>query len=152
MRLRLANKEDLLGILDCLEVLSDVSFTSWLDVEKAFDEREAAGNVVTFVVVAESIHSHYGNTNDEFVMGTASVFIQRKLSHGGKSVAFIDDVAVRQDCQGLGVGILLVESCVDYAKSVGCYKAILDCSDDNIGYYERLGFKQSGQGQMRMDL
>lgn len=142
MHIRLAQKEDLLGILDCLEVLSDVTFTNWQNIEKAFDDREASGNIITLVVIS----------NNDYVMGTASLFIQRKLSHDGKCVAIIEDVAVRRECQGLGIGKWLVESCIDYARNVGCYKVILNCSPDNMEFYQKSGFKCDGQVEMRLDL
>lgn len=152
MNIRLAQKEDLLGILDCLEVLSDVTFTNWQNIEKAFDDREASGNIITLVVVSESIHSHYGNTLDDYIMGTASLFIQRKLSHDGKCVAIIEDVAVRRECQGLGIGKWLIESCIDYARNVGCYKVILNCEKHNEDFYAKFNFQSNGQIEMRLDL
>ena len=32
----------------------------------------------------------------------------------------------------------------DVADSLGCYKAILDCSEANIPFYEKCGFDKKG--------
>lgn len=152
MKLRIADKKDIPGMLDCLEVLSDVTFDNFANIEKAFDEREISGNIVTFVVVTEFTHSHYKSVISDFVMGTASLFIQRKLSHNGKCVAIIEDVAVRRDCQGLGIGKMLVEACSDYARNADCYKVILNCEKNNEDFYEKCNFQSTGEIEMRLDL
>lgn len=36
----------------------------------------------------------------------------------------------------------VIAALVAYADSQGCYKVILDCSDDNATFYEKCGFKR----------
>ena len=33
---------------------------------------------------------------------------------------------------------------MEMAKQNGCYKVILDCSESNVGFYEKCGFDNKG--------
>lgn len=72
------------------------------------------------------------------VIGTASIFTYMRLN--GYKFGQIEDVVVDKDYRKQGVGQLLVNHCLDLAKKMDCYKVVLSCSDDNIPFYEKLGF------------
>ena len=76
--------------------------------------------------------------------------IEQKFIHDGGLVGHIEDVVVRKDCEGKGIGIKLVTSLLERAKEKNCYKTILDCKDDVKQFYERIGFKRESNG-MRYD-
>ncbi|MFS7921590.1 putative glucosamine-phosphate N-acetyltransferase transcription regulator GNAT family [Helianthus anomalus] len=40
------------------------------------------------------------------------------------------------------LGKKVVGFLVDHARLTGCYKVILDCSEDNRAFYEKCGFKK----------
>ena len=63
----------------------------------------------------------------------------------------IEDVAVRKGYQGRGVGSSLVKSAVEMARELGCYKCILDCGSELVGFYEGVGFSRHDVG-MRIDI
>ena len=88
--------------------------------------------------------------DDKKVVGTTTLFIEQKLIHDGGFVGHIEDVVVRKDYEGKGVGIRLVTSMLERAKEKNCYKTILDCKDDVKKFYERIGFKSESNG-MRYD-
>ena len=76
------------------------------------------------------------------IVGTTTLFIEQKFIHDGGLVGHIEDVVVRKDYEGKGIGIKLVASLLEYAKEKNCYKTILDCKDDVKQFYERIGFKR----------
>lgn len=41
--------------------------------------------------------------------------------------------------RGLRLGLRVIESLIETAKESGCYKVILDCSEDNVPFYEKCG-------------
>lgn len=86
------------------------------------------------------------------VVGTASVFAEPKLLRGGCMAAHVEDVAVRPDAQGKGVGAALVKHCVEYARVAGCYKVVLNCDPKNVPFYEKCGFRVTPDAFMRIDL
>ncbi|MDY3007577.1 MAG: GNAT family N-acetyltransferase, partial [Sodaliphilus sp.] len=58
---------------------------------------------------------------------------------------YFDSLAVMPSCRGKGVARLLMQSRIDYAKSLG-RPVILACSPDNLGakrLYEALGFRDT---------
>ena len=85
------------------------------------------------------------------IIGTASLLLEEKLIHNGGIVGHIEDVAVLKEYQGCGIGKKLVEYLIHVAKESNCYKCILNCSTENIKFYEKIGFKEY-QHSMRLDL
>jgi glucosamine-phosphate N-acetyltransferase len=85
------------------------------------------------------------------VVGTASLIIEPKFINHGGVVGHIEDVAVHQAYQHHGVGGQLVRHLLDVSRQQGCYKVILDCADDVIPFYEKLGFHRWEQA-MRYDI
>jgi glucosamine-phosphate N-acetyltransferase len=84
------------------------------------------------------------------IVGSTTLFIEQKFIHDGGLVGHIEDVVVRKDYEGKGIGIKLVMSMLECAKEKNCYKTILDCKDDVKQFYERIGFKHESNG-MRYD-
>ena len=78
------------------------------------------------------------------VVGTGSVLIEKKFIHSLGSVGHIEDIVIDKGFRGKGLGKLIVTHLVQYAKSKGCYKTLLNCSEDKVGFYEKCGFKGRG--------
>ena len=128
-----------MGFLDVLSELTEVD----LPVDEATESfyeimREMNGNI--FVAIDESR-----------IVGTVSIHILPKFVHHFGYVGLIEDLVVTDSCRGMGYGKILVDFGVQYANNKGVYKVILDCSLDNIPFYESCGFYKKEQ-QMRMDL
>ena len=88
--------------------------------------------------------------DDNKIVGSTTLFIEQKFIHDGGLVGHIEDVVVRKDYEGKGIGIKLVTSMLERAKEKNCYKTILDCKDSLKPFYEKMGFKQA-TNQMRFD-
>jgi glucosamine-phosphate N-acetyltransferase len=76
------------------------------------------------------------------IVGCASLIIEVKFWRGGKDAGHIEDVVTDKSVRGLGIGKLLIDSLITLASMVGCYKVLLDCSEDNVPFYERCGLKR----------
>tara|TARA_B100000315_G_scaffold244401_1_gene268924 strand:- start:319 stop:756 length:438 start_codon:yes stop_codon:yes gene_type:complete len=88
--------------------------------------------------------------DDSKIVGSTTLFIEQKFIHDGGFVGHIEDVVVRKDYEGKGIGIKLVMSMLEQAKEKNCYKTILDCKDDVKQFYERIGFTHESNN-MRYD-
>lgn len=140
MEIRELQRNDLSRkFLETLAALRDPELTEGEALDIFFGQAWH-GNTVCFVAVE----------NDE-VVGTATIFIEQKYIHKGGKVGHIEDVAVRPDKQGKGIGQRLVEHLIAFARKENCYKVILDCKADLIPFYEILGFHESDR-HMRLDL
>ena len=84
------------------------------------------------------------------IVGSTTLLIEQKFIHGGGLVGHIEDVVVRKDYEGKGIGMKLVISLLDVAKQRRCYKTILNCEDSLKQFYEKIGFKKT-TNEMRYD-
>ncbi|KAL1406056.1 Glucosamine-phosphate N-acetyltransferase-like protein [Vanrija albida] len=75
------------------------------------------------------------------LVACGTVFVERKFTRSGGLVAHIEDIAVSKKMQGRKLGLLIIKTLEELGRQAGCYKVILDCSKDNIPFYEKCGFK-----------
>jgi len=137
--IRQMREEDLTR--DFLDTLTSPT-TSDLDPKKAkqiFNEISSKKNYIILVAVT-----------DTKVVGSATLLIEQKFTHNGCKVGHIEDVVVMEEYQKKGIGGKLVIALLDYAEKLTCYKTILNCLEENIPFYEKLGFKRHLKG-MRFD-
>ena len=38
--------------------------------------------------------------------------------------------------------VRIIQELMEVGKAAGCYKVILDCSEKNVGFYEKCGFQR----------
>ncbi len=126
------------GLLDCLGALAPVNL-SLAEAYRLLVDRQLAG-----------IHT-LGAFDYNQIVGTTSLFIEQKLIRGGGRVGHVEDVAVLSEYQGRGIGKLLVDYAIAICREAACYKVILNCGDDNVAFYKKLGF-HTHESAMRLDL
>lgn len=140
IKIRKLQKKDIAnGFLHSLDSLRKASDLSPRKAQVVFDKISSDPNEVIYVAIMDSK-----------VVGAASIIIEQKFIHGGGKAGHIEDVVVSKEFQGKGIGQKVVRALLEYAQKQGCYKTILDCSDDLIPFYEKLGFKKYSNA-MRFD-
>ena len=87
---------------------------------------------------------------DGMIVGSTTLLIEQKFIHKGGLVGHIEDVVVKKEFEGQGIGMKLVKSLLDVAKQKNCYKTILNCKDNLKPYYAKMGFKPA-TNEMRFD-
>ena len=87
---------------------------------------------------------------DGKIVGSTTLLIEQKFIHDGGFVGHIEDVVVKKEFEGQEIGMKLVLSLLDVANEKKCYKTILNCEDELIPFYEKIGFKQKSN-EMRFD-
>jgi glucosamine-phosphate N-acetyltransferase len=125
------------GFLETMSSLAEVDLT-FDEAVKVLRSRLRAG-----------IHTYVGRVEGK-VVGTVSLLVEDKFIHGGGLVGHIEDVAVHPDHQGQGIGAALVEYATAEARKLGCYKAILDCAEHLVPFYEKMGYHRH-EVEMRID-
>ena len=123
------------GFLEALDALRPASD---LEPERALEVfRRLQRNPDCVVAVAE-----VGGR----VAGAATLLIEHKFINRGGIAGHIEDVAVVAGQQGRGIGSALIRYLLARAEAAGCYKTTLDCADDVIPFYRRLGFRHRSNG------
>lgn len=84
------------------------------------------------------------NKTTEKIVACATILIENKIIHNMGKVCHVEDVVVDNSVRGTGIGKILMDFVKTYSNQLGCYKIILDCSEYNVGFYEKCGFKVNG--------
>ena len=129
------------GFLETLENLSDTGGLAPKEARGIFGPMKSNPLYHVFVAVAA----------DGQVIGATTLLVEQKFIHHGGLVGHIEDVVVRKGHEGKGVGGSVVRAALEKARRLGCYKVILDCKEDLVDFYGRLGFSRHDVG-MRIDL
>lgn len=85
------------------------------------------------------------------IVSTVTLMVEAKFIHGGDPVAHIEDVATRKEWEQKGLATKLMIAALNEAVRQGCYKAILDCSAENVPFYKKLDYYEC-EIQMRRNL
>jgi GNAT superfamily N-acetyltransferase len=84
---------------------------------------------------------------DDVIVGTFALAVMDNLAHLGTRSGLIEDVVVKTDFQGKGIGKQMMEYSMEYCKRLGCYKVSLSSNlkrESAHRFYESLGYKKHG--------
>ena len=104
-------------------------------------EHNSAKSILKGILENENHIVHVAELDGKIV-GSTTLLIEQKFIHEGGFVGHIEDVVVKKEFEGQGIGMKLVLSLLDVANEKKCYKTILNCEDKLIPFYEKIGFKQ----------
>lgn len=121
------------GFIELLQQLTICDSVSDKEFEARFGELSAIGDDHVVCVIEDQLGK---------IIATGSVFIEKKFIRNCGKVGHIEDVVVDSGARGKQLGKKIIAFLADHARSVGCYKVILDCSTENKTFYEKCGFKQ----------
>lgn len=140
VKIRQLQEKDLFnGFLESLDSLRKASDLSPKKAKLIFKKMKSIPDHIIYVAVLDSK-----------VIGAATIFVEPKFIHNGGMVGHIEDVVVSKEHQGEGIGLKLINALIQYAKKKGCYKTVLDCTDEVMPFYKKLGFKHFSNS-MRID-
>ena len=119
------------------ETLSNLS-----DVKKISQDKEKTRKVINEIKSNSFYKLFVAVSDDSEIIGSTTLLIEQKFIHDGGKVGHIEDVVTRNGYEGFGIGSSLIKRSLQFAKQIGCYKVILECSIQNVPFYTKLGFKQ----------
>ena len=102
---------------------------------KILEKIKKSDNIKIFVAI-----------KDSDIVGSITSIIEQKFVHNGGKICHIEDVVTRKGFEKLGIGSILVEKVIEFAIQEKCYKVILNCSEYNSKFYEKLGFYKHDVG------
>ena len=74
---------------------------------------------------------------DNVIIGVASLHIIEKLT---RKMGLIEHVAVDLKYRGKGIGKKLIQKLIVESKKQGCDKTVLSSTENNVPFYEKIGF------------
>ena len=95
-----------------------------------------------------------GDPNTVYLLAGDAGFAQlrfRLSAWTGVEDCWLEDVFVREEARGTGVGRALVEATLEQARARGCKRIELDVQEDNAGaraLYESCGFSATPKGSV----
>ena len=87
------------------------------------------------MIVAEDVSLHR-------ICGTGTLVMEPKMIRSAGLTGHLEDLVVDQGLRKKGIGRAIVSQLVHMAHTAGCYKVIIDCSEDNVPFYSSCGFKR----------
>merc|ERR1711981_240452 len=120
------------GFIDLLKQLTSVGEVTENDFRERFQEMKTCKGTYYNTVIVD--------TNNDRVIGAASLIVERKFIHHCAKRGIIEEVIVSDLYRGKSLGRLIVKILIELGKSLGCYKITLNCTDKMIAFYQRLGF------------
>lgn len=120
------------GLLDVLENVAAVGPLSKSSAKDILKQIHSNPLHRIFVAILQE------KKNSGLVIGSITLLVEPKLILTGGRVGHIEDVAVRKEYQHRGIGANLVKYATEQAASMGCVRTILDCSKENVPFYEKL--------------
>jgi GNAT superfamily N-acetyltransferase len=147
LELREARKKDLAQLVELLGVL----FAQEADfVPDAAKQQRALEAILADPRIGRIYVAH----EERRVIGMVSTLYTISTAEGGKA-AWLEDMVVRPECRGRGVGAALLAHAVVGARNEGCLRLTLLSDEDNAqahGVYAAEGFQFSGMRPMRLKL
>ena len=132
MQFRNLQKNDFnLGYLDLLSQLTEVNKNN-ISFEKFSNFIDKLGENHKIIIII----------NNNNIIATGTLLIENKIIHSISKVGHIEDIVVDSNSKGLGIGKQIVNYLTNLAKENNCYKVILNCNDNNIGFYQKCGYQK----------
>ncbi|KAL7421202.1 Glucosamine-phosphate N-acetyltransferase-like protein [Cryptotrichosporon argae] len=122
------------GHLELLSVLTSAPQLSAQVYADRFAYMKACPDTYYVTVIADKATGR--------LVACGTLIIERKFVRGAGLCGHIEDIAVARTMQGRKLGLKIINALEDIAVARGCYKVILDCSKDNVAFYEKCGFAQ----------
>jgi glucosamine-phosphate N-acetyltransferase len=126
------------GVLEVLENLAPVGELDRTTAHNIYQQIKS--NPLHKVFVAVQGDRNDDDDNQGLIIGTTTLLVEPKFIFGGTRFGHVEDVAVRKEYEGIGIGSKLVRHATESAAKMGCMKTVLYCSDDRMSFYKRLGY------------
>jgi glucosamine-phosphate N-acetyltransferase len=83
------------------------------------------------------------------IIATGTLVVENKLIHNISKAGHIEDIIIDKDHRGMGYGLKIILHLMNLGKEVGCYKVILNCKDELVGFYDKCGLQRKGSQMIK---
>jgi glucosamine-phosphate N-acetyltransferase len=123
------------GFWDTLHHLTSVGSTDLSKALEVYNQMKQVGMYNTFVAV----------TDEGEVVGLITLLVDQKFARSFAKAGHIEDVVVRKEYEGRGIGSALLAAAEEEAKRQGCYKTNPTTrSQKTAEWYKNHGYHEWG--------
>ena len=87
-------------------------------------------------------HQIYVGITNGAVIGTGTLLIESKLTHGGCKMGHIENIIISEKHRNNGMGQKMLEHLIQVSTSAGCYRIDLNCNSELEHFYNTCGFEK----------
>ena len=120
--------KDYCNLLEQLTIINNITYDMF---NKQFINIDTNEN--HYIIVIEDLQK-------KKIIGSGTLLIENKFIHDCKNVGHIEDIVINKQYRGNKLGGKLIKILVNIATKNNCYKVILNCSNNLITYYKKIGF------------
>ncbi|CAK4034989.1 glucosamine 6-phosphate N-acetyltransferase [Lecanosticta acicola] len=107
--------------------------------QQAWDERceylRTRADMYTILVVTD---------NNDQVVATGTLLLERKLTNSMSLVGHIEDLAVGEGQSGKNLGLRILDQLDRLANDFGCARTVLGTQESNEAFYKQRGYRKTG--------
>ena len=92
-------------------------------------------------VLSKDHHIHVLIADGKLV-GTGTLLIENKLTHGGCKMGHIENIMISEKHRNKGMGQKMLEHLIQVSTSAGCYRVDLNCNSELEHFYNTCGFEK----------
>lgn len=90
--------------------------------------------------VLGKLHIIYVMEINNNIIGTGTLFIEKKLTYGGCKMGHIENILICKNFRGNGYGENIIKKLLEYAKENNCYRVDLNCTSELESFYNKNNF------------
>lgn len=90
--------------------------------------------------VLGKLHIIYIIEIDDNIIGSGTLFIEKKLTYGGCNMGHIENIFIDKTYRGNGYGEKVVKKLLEYAQINKCYRVDLNCTEELTPFYNKNKF------------
>ena len=101
-----------------------------------------------FIDNSDNLHIKVIEINNK-IIATGTLVVEKKLIHDISLAGHIEDIIIDKEYRGKGYGMKIIKHLVHLSEELGCYKVILNCKDELVGFYNKCGLWKKGSQMIK---
>lgn len=150
MEIRFAAIQDVPGIIALLRQVGSVHHEGRPDLFRSDAQKYSPSQIIDMLDKADT--PIFVAAEGDQVLGYGFCMMEYYTQHPvmkDRITLYIDDLCVLEQCRGKGIGTVIYQEILRYAKIRGCYNVTLNvwsCNESAMRFYESLGLQPQKVG------
>ena len=127
-------------------ILVESELSSLLELYKQLNVDDVINNITAKSIwenITKQDIKYFIAKENEKIIASCYICIIPNLTHGGKSIGFIENMIIDVKYRRKGIGRTIIENAIKYAEEKNCYKVLLQSGKRRTeahSFYKSIGF------------